>query len=145
MEKKLTYRVLIFDDDETIRRILWGFFDDRRYEVFTFPHPKSCDLVDIKTCSCPVTYACADIILTDLNMPFIKGMDFLENQKKKGCKVRNMALMSGDLDKEISDRAKRLGIKLFEKPFGLKELEEWVEMAEKQIPEERHLYDWNIE
>ena len=142
---KITYRALIFDDDETIRKILWMFFDDRGYEVFTFPHPKSCDLVDLKTCLCPVSHACADLILTDLNMPFMKGLDFIEHQKSKGCKVSNLALMSGDLTEEVSERAGILGIKLFEKPFSVKELEEWVEAGEKNIPENRSLYDWNID
>ena len=143
MDNKMTFRVLIFDDDEIIRKILWEFFDDRGYEVFTFPHPRSCDLVDIKTCTCPVSFACADMILTDLNMPFMPGLDFLENQIKKGCKVRHMALMTGDNDKKVSDHARSLGIKFFSKPFSIQEIEEWVEMAEKDIPEGRSLYNWN--
>ena len=121
------------------------FFDDRGYEVFTFPHPKSCGLVDIKTCSCPVSYACADLILTDLNMPFMKGLDFLEHQIKKGCRVRHMALMSGDIDAEVTERAKNLGIMIFEKPFTTKDLEDWIEIAEKDIPEQRRLFNWNID
>ena len=121
------------------------FFDYRGYEIFTFPHPKSCDLVDIKTCSCPVSHACADLIITDLNMPFMKGLDFIEHQIEKGCKVKNLALMSGDISKEVSERAQMLGVKLFEKPFTINELEEWAEASERKIPEDRSLYEWNID
>ena len=144
MENELTYRVLVFDDDEVIRKILWMFFDDRGYEIFTFPHPKSCDLANIKSCECPVSYACTDIILTDLNMPFMKGLDFLDLQLQKGCKVKHMALMSGDIDNEARERAKKLGIKVFEKPFSIGVIKDWIETAEKDIPQKRRLYDWDM-
>ena len=144
-DNKITYRALIFDDDEVIRKILWMFFDNRGYEVFTFPHPKSCDLVDLKACLCPVSHACADLIITDLNMPFMQGLDFIEQQKNKGCKVRNLMLMSGDITEEVRERAEMLGIKVLEKPFTIRELEAWVKAAEKNIPEDRNLYDWNVE
>lgn len=136
------YRILIFDDDKVIRKILWEYFDSLDYEVFTFPHPKSCALCDIYSCHCPAMEACSDIILTDLNMPFVKGLDFLEQQIKKGCKVKHLALMSGDLTEDDSERAKTLGIKLFEKPFRFTELYDWVEIVQKEIPENRRLTDW---
>ena len=144
MDKNRTYRVLIFDDDNVIRKILWEYFDCLKYEVFTFPHPKSCALCDIHSCKCPTQEACADIIISDLNMPFVKGLDFLEQQINKGCKVNAYALMSSDLTEADSERAKTLGIKLFEKPFRLNELSDWVKNVEKQIPENRLLADWDF-
>ena len=144
MDKNRSYRVLIFDDDNMIRKILWEYFDRRQYEVFTFPHPKSCALCDINSCNCPTHEACADIMISDLNMPFVKGLDFLEQQIKKGCKVSAPALMSGDFLAADAERAKSLGIKLFEKPFKLNELDVWVKNVEKQIPESRLLADWDF-
>jgi hypothetical protein len=75
-------------------------------------------------------------------MPFVKGIEFLENQLSKGCKVQNLALMSGDLTPDDQQRAESLGIKLFKKPFGLKEIDQWVNYAEKAIPPTRKLADW---
>ena len=144
MDNNKPYRVLVFDDDGIIRKVLWEYFDSRKYEVFTFPHPKSCALCDINSCNCPTQETCADIIISDLNMPFIKGLDFLEQQIKKGCKCRNLALMSGNLAEAESDRAKTLEIKLFEKPFGLDELDDWVKIVENEIPENRVLTDWDF-
>ncbi|MEW6673871.1 MAG: response regulator [Thermodesulfobacteriota bacterium] len=142
MNDKRPYRVLIFDDDDSIRKLLWGYFDGRKYEVFTFPDPKSCNLCDIQSCDCPTQEACADIIISDLNMPFMKGLDFLELQIKKGCKCRHLALMSGDLTVADADRAKPLGIKLFKKPFRIREIDEWVKKVEGEIPAGRQLTDW---
>ena len=52
--------------------------------------------------------------------------------------------MSSDLTEADSERAKTLGIKLFEKPFRLNELSDWVKNVEKQIPENRLLADWDF-
>ena len=30
-------RAVIFDDNDSIRRCMWNFFDQRGYEVFSFP------------------------------------------------------------------------------------------------------------
>jgi len=144
MDGDKPYRVLIFDDDAIIRKILWQYFDNRKYEVLTFPHPKSCALCDIQSCDCPIQEACADIIISDLNMPFMKGLDFLELQITKGCKAKHLALMSGDLTATDADRAVQHGIKLFEKPFVFKELDEWVKVVEEEIPAERRLADWYL-
>ena len=142
MTTKKPFRVLIFDDDESIREILWRYFNNRKYEVFTFPHPNSCPLSHSLSCPCPSSEACADIILSDLNMPFIKGIDFLEQQISKGCKCKHLALMSADLTEADSDRARAVGIKLFNKPFALEEIDAWVDEIEASIPPNRKLLDW---
>jgi response regulator RpfG family c-di-GMP phosphodiesterase len=142
MEKERLYRVLIFDDDETIRKILWMFFDGRGYEIFTFPHPGACALCKADTCVCSVHEACADIIMSDFNMPFVKGMDFLEQQIHKGCKCKHFALMSGDLSDVNLDRAAALGIKLFNKPFSIAEIKAWVEKSEATLSKSNPLSNW---
>ena len=142
VEKSTTYRVLIFDDDEAIRKVLWYYFDGRGYEVFTFPHPTTCPLSVASLCQCPLEESCSDIIISDLNMPFKRGLDFLEEQLSKGCRCENMALMSGYLDQEDSERASRLKIKLFLKPFTIKEIDEWVTEIERKINPTRRLSSW---
>jgi len=139
MEKKITYRVLIFDDDEIIRSLLWVLFDKRGYEIVTFPHPGFCPLCKKTVCPCPIHEACADIILSDLQMPIKTGIDFLEEQLQKGCKCKNMALMSASFTNEAISKAKSLGIKLFRKPFGVEEVVKWLEKVEKNIDGERKL------
>ena len=82
--------------------------------------------------------------MSDLNMPHKKGVDFLEEQVQKGCRCQNLALMSGDLLKEDAERAKALNIKLFLKPFTIKELGGWINEIEKRIDPNRRLSDWFI-
>ena len=140
----MSNRVLIFDDQEEIRQALWSLFDIRKYEIFTFPHPEACPLSTEKVCPCPKEQACSDIILTDLNMPFKKGSDFIEEQIKKGCKCKHIALMSGDFTDEDISKSKLLGIKIFKKPFQLSEIINWLNQIERDIDPKRKLSNWFI-
>lgn len=139
----MIYRALIFDDDRIVRRLLWHYFDKREYEVFTFPHPKACPLIDTASCTCPLNTSCADIILTDLEMPYIKGLAFLKHQIHKGCKVNNLALMSGNLDESSYHQATTNGIKIFHKPFSINEIDAWVKEREAAIDLHRRLIDFH--
>ena len=135
----MKYRALIFDDMKEIRKILWKLFDKRGYEVFTFPHPALCPLSEIEVCPCSSEETCADVILSDLNMPIKKGTNFLEEQIKKGCRCKHFGLMSGEFSSEDVSKAKSLGIKLFKKPFKLKEVINWLDQIEKSASPKRKL------
>ena len=115
----MNYRALIFDDMKEIRKMLWKLFDNRGYEVFTFPHPALCPLSEQEVCPCSSEETCADVILSDGNMPIKKGIIFLEEQIRKGCRCKHFGLMSGEFSEEDVSKAKLLGIKLFKKPFKL--------------------------
>jgi len=78
-------------------------------------------------------------------MPVQQGIDFLEGQMRKGCRCKNMALMSGDFAESDVVRAKSTGLMLFRKPFGIKEISEWIESKEKTIAPDRKLSDWFLE
>jgi DNA-binding response OmpR family regulator len=140
----MSYRALIFDDEKEIRNILWILFDDRGYQVFTFPHPGICPLSEEKICPCSSDEMCSDVILSDLNMPVKKGIDFLEEQIKKGCKCKHFALMSGDFSDEDVSRAKSLGVHIFKKPFNVEEISNWLDQIERDINPKRRLSDWFI-
>ena len=137
-------RVLIFDDQEGTRQLLWSLFDRRGYEVFTFPHPAMCPLSNEKECPCLEEQACSDIILSDLSMPYKDGMTFLEEQIKKDCKCKHIALMSTDFNDNTELKANLLGIKTFKKPFNLEELTNWLDQVENDIDPKRKLSDWFI-
>jgi len=78
-------------------------------------------------------------------MPVQQGIDFLEKQKRKGCKCKNMALMSGDFTESDIVRAKSIGLVLFRKPFSITEILDWIERIEKTIDPDRKLADWFFE
>ena len=78
-------------------------------------------------------------------MPVQQGIDFLEGQMRKGCKCKNVALMSGDFAETDVVRAKSIGSMLLKKPFGIKEILEWIESIEKAIDPDRKLSDRFLE
>ena len=135
----MNYRALIFDDMKEIRKMLWKLFDNSGYEVFTFPHPALCPLSELEVCPCSSDETCADVILSDLDMPIKKGINFLEEQIKKGCKCKHFGLMSGEFSGEDVFKAKSLGIKTFKKPFKLKEVISWLDQIENDIDPKRKL------
>jgi YesN/AraC family two-component response regulator len=90
-------------------------------------------------------HACVDIIITDVNMPNVSGLEFIKNQLKKGCKVKNIALMSGTWTDYESEYALRLGCQVFHKPFSLDELNKWLDDCEKKIDTNRDLSNWFLD
>lgn len=140
----MSRRVLVFDDDPAIRKILWLLFDNLGYEIFTFPHPGLCPLSDQEICLCPEGQACSDIIISDVEMPVMNGLDFVADQIKKGCRCKNIALMSGDFSQAHLDKASDLGIKVFRKPFRFADVKKWVEHIEKEFDPERRLANWYL-
>ena len=140
----MNYRALIFDDQKEIRQILWSLFDSREYEVFTFPHPTLCPLSVEDHCPCPKEQACSDVIVSDMEMPFKNGFDFIEEQLNKGCKCKNIALMSGAFTNAHFDKAKSLGITIFKKPFQIASITSWLDRIEKDIGPQRILTDWYL-
>ena len=126
-------KVMIFDDHQIICDLLKTVFDSRGYEVQTFQHPGECPLFDKETCSCPIGQSCTDVILTDINMPVKKGLDFIEEQLAKGCHCKHLALMSGDYTYDEMERVKKLGLKFFQKPFAIKDVIEWLDQIENNM------------
>ena len=135
-------RALVFDDDPMIRQLLWGIFDRRGYEVFTFPDPGLCPLHRKGQCVCDSDKSCTDVILSDLQMPCVKGLDFIEELRGKGCHCRNIALMSGAWSELDIIRARDLGCRLFAKPFHLSEILDWLTQVESTLVPDRKLQDW---
>jgi len=137
--KNGSYRVLVFDDHQEILNLLEVVFDSRGYEVLTYPNPGACPIFDHDSCTCPDGQACTDIILTDINMPVMRGIDFIEKQLAKGCNCKHLALMSGDFTSEDVRRAEKLGLKFFRKPFEVNDIFEWLDQIESEINPQRRL------
>jgi len=135
-------RILLLEDDVMIRELLTKILTERGYEVYPYDTPAVCPLQEEKNCRCSEKQTCFDIILSDLDMPILNGLDFLESQKKKKCKCESVAIMSGNITEDARLRAEKIDIELFEKPVSLKELFGWFDKVEKNIDKDRVLLDW---
>ena len=122
-------RVLIVDDEPSIRKLLARTFIDNGYTVDTYENPSHCPLFSIPFCTCSKDETCVDIIITDQDMPGVTGLDFIDALMKKNCKCRNIAFMSGCWNIENRQRAQDMGFQVFDKPFLADNLLEWANNA----------------
>jgi CheY-like chemotaxis protein len=137
----MSVRAFVFEDNDALRSIIVSALEIRGYEVMSFSEPGLCPLFLDRECPCPHEHACADIIITDINMPHMSGLEFLENRKKSGCKVKNRAVMSGSWTEEEINHARRLGCQIFEKPFQFSDLVMWLDECERKVEPNRELSD----
>ncbi|MFC1883362.1 response regulator [Thermodesulfobacteriota bacterium] len=142
---KRAIRVILLDDNEEIRGALSELLLEKGFEVFSFSNPLICPLQKLPECRCSNNQNCTDIIISDLDMPYINGLSFIENQKEKNCKCRHVVLMSGKWTEEDLARAHELGCKTFQKPFPFDEFYEWLDKIGKKIDPEIELTDWFLE
>jgi DNA-binding response OmpR family regulator len=134
-------RVLIFEDNDILRSTLKYILNERGYEVFTFADPKMCQIFESVDRYCPADHACADIIISDVNMPTGNGLEFIKELHQKGCKVKYQALMSADWTDSDLRYAHELGCHIFHKPFNIKEMLKWLDDCAEKINSERKLSD----
>jgi DNA-binding response OmpR family regulator len=128
MTKLRKPRVLIFDDDPHILSMLERYFTLKGYDAQAFNEPTSCSIYGDSAEGCHNLHPCADILITDFDMPHMTGVKMIERQKARGCRLepRNKAIISGFMDDEYIRKAGELGCAFFKKPFLLTELDPWI-------------------
>ena len=128
-------RVMVFEDNEFLRSMINEFLTRRGYEVVAFSDPSACPLLHSEACY----YACADILISDLSMPNMTGLQFIENQIRKGCRIQNVALMSAAWSTEEREYANKIGCHVFNKPFNFGDLSFWLDECESRVNPHRVL------
>jgi CheY-like chemotaxis protein len=129
-------RIHIFDDDVTNLTLLKIYLVELDFEILTFERPAICTIYrDQADNKCNKLKPCADIILTDYQMPGMTGIEMLLQQVQRGCPIdmKNKALMSGDSFVKSDKRLDGLGCSFFKKPFKLPEISAWIETCKKRI------------
>jgi DNA-binding response OmpR family regulator len=134
-------RTFVFEDDQHIRTLVSQVSAKRGHEVLGFAEPSLCPIYAGTGCSCPQEEACGDILIADIQMPRMSGLELIEKQLRGGCRgsVRSKAVMSAGFTAEELARAAALGCRIFRKPFRLRELDAWLADCERRIPVGRRL------
>ena len=135
----MKYRTILCEDNESVREIFKFILDERGYEVFSFEDAGDCPLNSLTECKCNHVNPCLDIIISDVSMPKVSGLEFVENLRKIGCKIKNIALVSGYWTEKDITRAKEIGCTVFHKPLKTEVLDEWLDNCEKNIDPQRVL------
>ena len=135
-------RIILLEDNDTVRKVLSESLTYRGYEVFAYPKPTICPLQILPECRCTNNQSCTDVILTDLDMPGMDGLQFVENLKRKNCKCGHVGIMSGWLTSGDIQRAEELDCKIFQKPFKIEIFIEWLNGIQRVIKPSRELCNW---
>ncbi len=134
-------KAIVLEDNEVLRTLTYDILKDRGYEVYAYSEPFLSPVYRGNERPCPEENICPNIIITDIDMPNMTGFEFLEHQKSKGCKIQNIAIMSGRWTNENIKHAKRLGCHIFKKPFKIDEVEKWLDECEKELGRNSKLKD----
>jgi len=134
-----TRRAIVLDDDGSVRRLLTRIIGAAGYTVLpyssptettVFAHPENCPCATGHPERFMESPTCADLIVTDIGMPGIGGIEYVRAVRKVGCGVRHIAVLSGKCDRALERQAEELGFKLFQKPYGMVELRAWLQSLE---------------
>ncbi|MCK4948082.1 MAG: response regulator [Candidatus Aureabacteria bacterium] len=125
----MTYRILVVDDEPAIVKILETFLAKMGFEVITaLGGEKAVEILrsDIK----------ADLIILDMKMPKIKGLDVLQEMKRINKRIP-VIILSGSLGtKSYRKQLKNMGCpQLFEyliKPVDLGQLLDAIKKIQNQ-------------
>jgi len=119
--------ILLIDDDILILTVLKMAFEKWGHNVVAYDNPINCHAFCSTECPCPIIKnGCPDVILTDVKMPQVNGIRFVEELIRKGCKCPKIGMMSGDWSDSDLLRAVCMGATVFAKPFDLSRLRSWV-------------------
>jgi len=130
-------RILLFEDEDMVRTLFVEFFEKKGYEVFAYHDPSEFN-VDC-ACNKDKSITCADFMIADIKMPNITGVEFLEHQIAKACRIDNIAFISAYWTLEDLDYAGKIGAAIFHKPFNIIELNKWLDSCKENISAERVL------
>ena len=142
---KRNQRIILFEDDQNIRGVLEQLLKVNGHEIFTYEDPSLCELQHLHDCQCEENEICADIIITDIDMPNVSGLEFVDSQMRKGCKIQNIAVMSGAWSEEKMEQARNLGCEIFQKPFSLSSIAEWVDKCVESMDQHKYHCNWFLE
>ena len=119
--------IVVVDDDACVLHLLSCVLCRKGHTVRTYDNPLMCPLYTAPACSCYLESDCPDVIISDVDMPDVDGVSFVEAVFNKQCKCKYIALFSG---KTLSDqnrtRADTMGVRFFTKPLDFAELEAWM-------------------
>lgn len=126
---------MVLDDDDCVRNVVTQVLRRRNCDVVGFPDATSCCAFASSGADCPCKdgCVCADVLITDIKMPGIDGLAYLDALSKHKCGIPFRAVMSAFWTADALDRARRHGCRVFVKPVGVLEIDRWLATLERLI------------
>jgi CheY-like chemotaxis protein len=124
---------VVIDDMEFCRDFLTDLLQERGYQVSSFDSARSFVVCAAAEERCPYTQPCADLVLLDNQMPGLSGIDFLTQQRAKGCQLKasQFAIFSGSWTPDEEKCVENFGCQIFSKPYDVNALFNWLDNLPK--------------
>lgn len=110
-------RILVIDDDPTVRHVVRRFLEAEGYEV--------CEAVDGTTALQVISGQVIDLVITDVYMPGMDGVEFASRLAQQSPRPKAIAMSGGGHRDagDVLDIARRMGVAAtLEKPVRREEL-----------------------
>mgnify|MGYP000880657634 CR=1 FL=1 len=109
------FRILVVDDESSVRKMLQIAFSRAGYGVETFPSAEDAlDFLETGT---------ADVIVTDLRMHGLSGMDFLRKIKQRWAELEVIMITAHGTVENAIEAVRAGAFDFVQKPFQIAELE----------------------
>jgi len=134
-EKKL--KVVIFEDGQATLNRFKEVFKFKGHDVLSYSASTSCPLFKDTQCDCPKDSPCADVVVADMAMKHMSGLEFFEHQRKRGCKTPdgNKLLLVDEITADQKRAISNLGCGFIKKPCNEYDLANWMERRIKMTYE----------
>ncbi len=122
----MAFRVILFDDDDLMLRIMSKLLGHQGCEVVSYPRAQllaTCVCLDNKT-------ACANALIADNRMPGMSGLELIRRLRERDCHIPHMAIMSGVWTPEEYQQALDLRVKILLKASKLHEVLHWIKVCQ---------------
>jgi len=122
-------KVVVYEDDPHLALMLEKMIQSFGYAISVYPDPSGCPVYNSPHDTCPKNTPCADIMIVNYRIPLLNGVELLEQQRQRGCKIHieNKAIMSTSVNSEQKKAIEALGCHFFSKPFRREELKTWLD------------------
>lgn len=136
MRKK---KALIFAKDPLTLDHLEKILLLRGFEVLAFRNPIVCPVYYTAPETCKNMRPCADVLITERDIPNIDGINLLLKQYERGCQmdIRNKAVIADRvplIDQRLIDY---IGFKRLKRPLDPSDISTWLEECERRIDLDR--------
>ena len=134
-------RIFLFEDEHYFPSTLQKALVEDGHEVFAFSTPALCAHAPAEQCVCPEGHFCTDVVIADVDLPRISGLDFVGRQKTRGCRCNNFAVISAKWSGDDLFLAEELGCRAFRKPVAFSDIAAWLGEVRGKIDTGRRLHD----
>lgn len=123
-------RAIVIDDDPACRRLIIRLLQSAGYDAIASSAESLC--AGHATGGCPDSAPCADVILSDVHMPGMSGVDLFLRLEEMGCTCRRKALISGAWTIADLREAETHGWTVLSNPLPVTALASWLDRPEAE-------------